>query len=74
TGSSTAPTLDSTLKQYGYTQSADYTGSGSAPAYVTGSTGTQFCITATASTGTQFWVTSSSGVTKTSCGTTVTAW
>jgi prepilin-type N-terminal cleavage/methylation domain len=56
-----------TLGSFGATKTGDYSGSGSAPALLTGGTWTSFCINAIGVTGNKFSVTASTGVVNAPC-------
>jgi prepilin-type N-terminal cleavage/methylation domain-containing protein len=65
----TAPALTSAnLGKYGYTASADYSGSASAPAYATNSTSSNFCVNAKGTTGNTFRISTNTGVQDGACG------
>jgi type IV pilus assembly protein PilA len=67
---STTPALTTAvLGKYGYTQSADYTGTNAAiPSYAASSTSSNFCVNAKGSTGNPFHVSTNSGVVEGACG------
>ena len=64
-----APALTSAaLGKYGYTQSADYPDTASAPTYAGGSTASNFCVAAKGTTGTVFRISTNTGVQTGACG------
>ncbi|KPG86985.1 type IV pilin protein [Frigoribacterium sp. RIT-PI-h] len=68
--STTAPALTAAnLGKYGYTQSADYTGTGAVvPTYAGSSTASNFCVSAKGSTGNTFRISTNSGAQAGACG------